>query len=230
MTRFRTEAAVSVSLAAALLWWRFGGLAAVSPGWLVAKFATVAVLALLAVSMRQRVAGSRLVATALGLHALGDVLIERRFELGLGAFLAGHLVWIALFWRHRRSLDELHGGRKLALGALAITAALVLAVLVPRLPAGPLAIAVPGYVAVLVLMAGSAWLARPAQPWLEVGGSLFVLSDALLGLREFAGLGGVGVVVWPLYVAAQLNLALGWLGRGPGAGTGDRNIRDDQSV
>jgi len=214
MRRLPAVFAVSASLLAALLWPVVESRALASPGWLVVKLLAVAPLAALAFAAGGRVVGARTLALALALHAAGDLLLERRFLAGLVAFLLGHLAYIALLWPRRRSLDELGGGLRVALGSVALVASLVLAVLVPRLGAG-LAVAVPLYVAVLVAMAGSALLARPAQPWLAVGATLFVTSDALLALERFVGIASAGAPVWPSYVLAQLFLSIGWLARGP---------------
>jgi uncharacterized membrane protein YhhN len=168
---------------------------------------------------RRAAARDGLLALALALHAAGDVLLELALLAGLAAFLAGHLAYVALFWPARRDADELGGAIRLALGALALVGALFLALLGPVLE-GAAVVAVPLYVVALLAMAGAALLAGRGQPLVGLGGLLFVASDALLAIELFlGGFGGaqgargwsVRLLVWPLYVAAQLALALGWV-------------------
>ena len=42
------------------------------------------------------------ITAVLALGALGDVALEHSQSVGGGAFLAGHIVAAALYWRHRR--------------------------------------------------------------------------------------------------------------------------------
>jgi uncharacterized membrane protein YhhN len=179
--------------------------------WLPVKGATVALLALWALTRRGEVEGAAALALALLAHAAGDVLLELSFLAGVGAFFAGHLLYIRLFWRHRLDLDDVGANEKLALGALALVAAGFLLVLRSRLH-GELAVAVPLYAAALATMGGAACLSRHGRPWVPLGALLFVLSDALLSLQLFAaGVAGGRLAVWPLYVLGQGAIAWGWL-------------------
>jgi uncharacterized membrane protein YhhN len=120
------------------------------------------------------------------------------------------LLYVRVFWRHRLALDDVGGGAKLAVGGLALFAAGFLAFLAPRL-AGALTPAIPIYVAALTAMGGAAWWCGHGRPWVPLGATLFVFSDALLGLELFAG-GAPGgrALVWPLYVTGQVAIATGW--------------------
>lgn len=187
--------------------------------WLAVKGAAVGLLAVWALAGRRRAADAGLLAAALLAHAAGDLLLEIAFLAGMAAFFAGHLLYIALFWRRRLALDDVGAGRKLGLGLIALVAALFVAVLAPRLH-GAMAIAVPLYASALAVMCGAAWLCRHGRPWVPLGATLFLASDALLSLQLFAGgVPGGRLAVWPLYVAGQGLIAWGWLrgGQEPGA-------------
>ena len=213
------RALVALALAGALVWLVASARGEAGGALLAAKAAPAVLLAAIAAG-RSAAPRDGLLALALVLHAAGDVLLEVAFLAGLAAFLAGHLAYLALFWPARRAVDELGGATKLGLGALALLGALFLALLGPGLE-GARAAAVPLYVAALLAMAGAALVSGRGQPWVSAGALLFVASDALLGLELFLGLGGSvepagarslpGLAVWPLYVAAQLALALGWV-------------------
>ena len=212
------RALVAIAVAAAALWLAATAAGTAAGALLAAKGAVLPLLALVAWRRRREIAGGAALAVALLLHGAGDLLLELAFLAGVGAFFAGHLVYIALFWRHRRAVDDLGGGAKLAIGMLALTGALFLALFGARL-GGALAIAVPLYVAALLTMAASALAAGRGQPLVGAGALLFVASDGLLAVELFlGGAGGGRLLVWPLYVAAQLAMALGWIRAGK---TGD---------
>lgn len=212
----------ALAVGTALIWagagWR--GLTDDAPALLLlAKCATVASLALVAFGRSRELPGGWLLALALGAHAAGDLLLELSLLAGVAAFFAGHLGYVRLFWRERRPIDELGGGAKLALGFVALAAAAFVLRLAPRL-AGVERVAIPIYIAALVTMAGSALVCRRGRPWVPLGAILFVASDALLSLGLFGrGFAGGRLLVWPLYAAAQMAIAWGWIGGGrrPGA-------------
>lgn len=220
--------------AAAAAGW-FAVLLATADGaaWLPVKGAAVALLALWAMSRRGRAPEAPWLAAALFSHAAGDLLLEVRFLAGMAAFFVGHLLYVRLFWRRRLDLDDVGAGLKLALGALALVAAGLLLFLRPRL-ADELALAVPLYAAALVAMSGAAWMCGRGRPWLPLGATLFLLSDALLALQLFAGgIAGGRLAVWPLYVLGQGLIAWGWMTDESPAGSSDegaRNIQADRSV
>jgi uncharacterized membrane protein YhhN len=222
-TRFpsRREAALlALALAAAVAWPIVDRDGAAGGALLLVKTTPVAALALLAFGRRRELAGGALLAGALAAHAAGDLLLEVAFLGGVAAFLCGHLGYLRLFWRERRPAAELGGGTKLALGLLALAVAGFASLLAPRLEAGALRVAIPLYVAALVSMAGSALLSRRGRPWIPAGALLFVASDALLAFGMFGRLpSGASRLVWPLYVIAQLMIALGWIARGAERGS-----------
>jgi uncharacterized membrane protein YhhN len=212
------RALVAAAIFGALVWLAASWRGDASGALLAAKAAPAALLAAVAAG-RSVAARDSLLPLALALHAAGDVLIELALLAGIVAFLAGHLVYVALFWPARREVDELGGATRLALGLLALVGALFVVLLAPVLE-GASIVVVPAYVAGLLAMAACALVSRRGQPLLAAGGALFVVSDALLATDLF--LGGVAgpsgrLLVWPLYVGAQLALALGWIRGGAAA-------------
>jgi len=159
----------------------------------------VALLALWA-AMQARNADGWLIALALALGALGDVLLETHgLTIGALAFLAGHLVAVLLYLRNARRS-----------GWLAVPIALGVTFLAWHLPvdrdaAGGIAI----YALGLGAMAGSAVVSR--FPLAALGAGLFVVSDLLI----FALLGPLaasplpGLLIWPTYFAGQALIAWG---------------------
>jgi len=171
---------------------------AIDTAW---KGAGVGLLALWA-AVQARSADGWLIAAALGLGALGDVLLETHgLTIGAIAFLAGHLVATLLYLRNRE-------------GAVwqAVVIALAVAATAWSLPADRSA--APGialYAAGLGAMFGSAAVSRFPQASVGLGAALFVLSDLLI----FGRLGPLaqsplpGLLIWPTYFAGQALIAWG---------------------
>jgi uncharacterized membrane protein YhhN len=201
---------LGLSLVAAVLYFA-AGVGNVAPeAAVVAK--GLAIPALAAIAWRRQ---ATLLASALLLHGLGDVLLEWRFLAGMAAFLIGHAVYVILFWRERRMPASAWAlARVAAVGLVGLAAMIFLA----RDLAGVLAVAVPLYAVALLAMASSAQLSRRGQPLVSVGALLFVASDLLLGLDRFGGWTGGAGAVWPTYWLAQLLLTAGWLGAAKSSG------------
>ena len=73
---------------------------------------------LAAIAARHR---AHLLASALLLHGIGDALIEFSFRGGMVAFLAGHVLYLVLFLRHRSAPAPASAWLRVALlGALGI--------------------------------------------------------------------------------------------------------------
>lgn len=165
------------------------------------KGSGVGLLALWAVA-QARSADGWLIAAALGLCTLGDVLLETHgLTIGAIAFLTGHVVAAVLYLRNR---------------AKPLWQALVIAVAVAALawwlPADRAA--APGialYAAGLGAMFGTAAISRFSPFTVGNGAALFVLSDLLI----FARLGPLtasdlpGLLIWPTYFAGQALIAWG---------------------
>jgi uncharacterized membrane protein YhhN len=168
-------------------------------------------VALLAAYALTRGAGhdARQIALVMVLGALGDVLIEWRLEAGALAFLAGHLVAIQLYWRHRRA--ALSPSQKLA--------ALAMLVLIPAisflLPADRSA--APGvtfYALGLGAMCAAAWTSSFSRYRVGLGAVLFAVSDLLIFARlgPMAGSALPGLLIWPLYYFGQVLICVGVIG------------------
>lgn len=146
---------------------------------------------------------------ALTLCLVGDValmpLIDK-FVVGLGAFLLGHLAFVVLFAQY--------GLENLQLAGIALILAAVLV-------AGPGRVIVQGAVhadralripviAYLVVITGTAVIGwSTAMPWVMAGTALFVVSDSILGWRQFVGQRPwMGPAVMITYHGAIASLAL----------------------
>lgn len=170
------------------------------------KTSGVALLALWAAT-RARSADGWLIAAALALGALGDLLLETHgFTIGGAAFAAGHVVAIALYLRNRRPNPS--SSQKL-LGYVIAPATVTTSALLAA-PAGQ-ALPVGAYAAFLGVMAATAWTSRFPRYRVGIGAVLFVVSDLLIFSR-FGALTGSdvpGLLIWPTYFAAQALIAWG---------------------
>ena len=145
----------------------------------------------------------------LGVHRLGRLDADKLFLFGLGAFLTGHLVYIAMFRRYLgRNWAPHKPARELGVMAVLVTLGLVLAMLHSSL--GPLLIPVVIYALVLASMAISALLAELGNPLAAIGALCFVASDAMLAITKFRGpFAELGPLIWISYYLAQLLIFLG---------------------
>ena len=163
-----------------------------------------ALLAAYALS-RHKGADSMAIAAVMGFGALGDVLIELKLEWGAAAFLAGHLIAIHLYLRHRRSALE---ASQKVLGL----ALLVLTPLISWKLTGSALVVV--YALGLGAMAGAAWISSFPRYRVGIGAVLFVASDLLI----FARMGAMqqsplpDLLIWPLYYFGQFLIATGVVG------------------
>ena len=181
-----------------------------------AKTLAVALLAVLAAMH----GGLPLLVAALALSAVGDALLsrdgEKAFLGGLASFLAGHIVYVALFLKTGGGLELLsaqswRGAIALAMAAFSIV---MLAALWRRV--GPqLRVPIAVYVGAILAMGLSALTTGNA--WVIAGAVLFIASDGLLAAERFllAAISPHRVwmryAVWVLYYAAQLAITLGFL-------------------
>ena len=147
--------------------------------------------------------------TGLVLCMVGDVLLlgsDRSFDLGLAAFLLGHLAYVGGF----RAALPLAGWPVMIAVPLAVAGIAVGAWLWPRL--GRRRPSVTVYIAVISLMVwgGLATSSSLALPWTAAAGALlFYLSDLAVARQRFVRPDFVNRAVGlPLYYAGQLLLAL----------------------
>ncbi|WP_423602673.1 lysoplasmalogenase family protein [Sphingomonas sp. MS122] len=171
------------------------------------KTSGVALLAAWAAS-RARSTDGWLIAGALALGALGDLLLEvvEGFTAGGAAFAAGHAVAIVLYLRNRRANPS--SSQKL-LGYLLAPATIGIAAPLAA-PAGQ-ALPVGVYAAFLGVMAATAWTSRFPRYRVGIGAVLFVVSDLLIfsrfGLLRESFV--PSLLIWPTYFAAQALIAWG---------------------
>ena len=162
-----------------------------------------------------RVKGRYQLAIMIGLllTALGDILLEysdATFLLGLGAFLLGHIAYIAAFLQDTRKLHPFYGAAAYAYGFFAAVFLMTTGDLGGMI--GPVYL----YILIITTMLwrAAARLDMPTLPRFSVwagliGAILFVVSDSILAFRLFGTpiqLGGAAVMV--TYWAGQLGIAL----------------------
>ena len=189
-----------------MLSWSLALPPAVATAW---KGAGVGLLAVYAATRARSLDGWLLVAV-LALGAAGDVLLEVvGLTKGALAFLAGHLVAIALYLRNRRS------GLARAdwtLAALLVPATVAAAFSLPADRAGAPGVAL--YAFGLAAMAASAWLSRFPRGRVALGALMFLVSDLLIFARagRLQGQAWVGDAIWVLYFAGQTLICVGVTG------------------
>ena len=166
---------------------------------------------------------SRILAAALSLSCLGDVLLHlggrRNFAFGVSAFLLAHVAYVALCVRRwPRPLRPAPGRLALA-GAVILYAVAFTAWLAPGL--GPFGLLVLAYAVAITAMAVAAILARFSTPLVAIGALLFVLSDSLIAAGRFrAAVPLAGLLIWPAYYVGQYLITMGVLRDRAGDGGG----------
>ncbi|TNE61713.1 MAG: lysoplasmalogenase [Alphaproteobacteria bacterium] len=177
----------------------------------VMKGAAVGLLALF-VLMNIRSVNHFLLFLALAASVAGDVLlalpIEQAFVKGLLAFGGAHVVFLLLYMRNRLPGREMTRPRINAATLVWVATGIAYFLMWPHL--GALLWYVVGYSALLALMATSAILSIYPPRLVGLGAILFLVSDALLGARQFLDVPAVfGYLVWASYYLAQLLMTLG---------------------
>ena len=146
---------------------------------------------------------------ALVLCLEGDIALlpaVDRFVLGLASFLLGHLVFIALFVQYGLPKLALAGGALVLVAALIGTVGIRVVQGAARKDPG-LRLPVAAYLLVISAMAVCGW--ATGRGWVIAGTTLFVISDALLGWRQFVRpQPWMAVAVMVTYHAAIVSLAI----------------------
>lgn len=177
---------------------------------LVAKPAVI--VALVGAALSAEVAdgvAQGLVVAALGASVVGDMVLavpEGRFEVGLGAFLAAHALYVPALARDVTTGPLVAGVAVVAVLVAVVAPRLVAAVrrISPRLVV-PVVVYVVAVGATAAVGVGTGTLAG------AVGGLSFLASDALLGWGRFVGAAPGGrVLVHVTYHLAQMALVV-WL-------------------
>jgi uncharacterized membrane protein YhhN len=148
-----------------------------------------------------------LITAVMAFGAAGDVLVgPAGFVVGGAAFMAGHLIAIALYQRNRRA----GLGRPAWLTAVAlIVATVVTAFLLPADRSAAPGVAL--YAAGLSTMAASAWLSRFPRGLVAAGAGMFLVSDLLIFARSgpLHGAAWLGFAIWGLYFVGQAMICTG---------------------
>jgi uncharacterized membrane protein YhhN len=171
------------------------------------KGAGVGLLALFAALSARRLDGW-LLAAVMALGAAGDMLLETSgLIVGALAFLAGHLLAVALYLRNRRrglSVTE----RTVGLALAAAIALVAFALPLDRAAAPGVGL----YALGLGAMTASAFISRFPRPLTALGALMFAVSDLLIFARTGRPLAHepwVGLTVWGLYFTGQVLIVLG---------------------
>ena len=145
-----------------------------------------------------------LISIGLVFCAIGDYTLQW-FIVGLSFFLIGHLFYIAAFLSTKEQQSP-----KSLLAGLALYGA-VMAIII----AGGLwqdgdvimAIAVTGYISVILTMGWTAW--RTKSNYAMIGAILFIISDSVLAINKFTvAIPAASEIIMITYYSAQVLLAL----------------------
>jgi len=168
-------------------------------------------VALLAIYALLRAPGTdgKLLAAMLAFGAAGDAAIEIDLRAGAACFFVGHLIAIALYWRHRRA--ALSPSQRLTTAALLILTPVIAWTLPADRSAAP---TVALYALALGGMAAAAWSSTFPRYRVGLGAVLFVASDLLIfsrmGLLAQSPL--PDLLIWPLYYVGQFLICVGGVG------------------
>lgn len=165
--------------------------------------------------------GPALLSAALLVSATGDAFLawdgDTAFRSGLGSFLVAHVLYIFLFARNGRGeASVLDNGLRTMAAALLVCAfaPIMLWVLVPKV-SRDLRLPILVYTSAIVMMVLAALTLH--KRLVIAGALLFMVSDAVLSAEKFLipatsrNRRWMPYVVWVLYYAGQLLIALGML-------------------
>ncbi len=177
----------------------------------IVKGSAVGLLAFF-VLIRSQTLNHLLLLLALIASVAGDVLLalplENSFVKGLSAFLIAHLLFVGLYIKNRMDWSDVSKGRKQTVFLLWIVSSASAFFVYPLL--GELLIPVLVYTFILTLMASMALFSRYPVFLTGFGAILFLISDAVLGARQFLNVPDyLSYVVWGTYYFAQLFMTLG---------------------
>jgi uncharacterized membrane protein YhhN len=147
-----------------------------------------------------------LLAAVMAFWSLGDGLLELDMVWGAIAFAIGHVVAIALFWRHKRVHPVL------SQRALAVAVFLIAPFIAFHLPGDhSFRLQAAGYTLFVAAMAAAAWNSNFPRYRVGLGAMAFVASDlfifARMGALEEGG--WVPYAIWGLYYIGVLMIATG---------------------
>jgi len=168
------------------------------PGDFLLKVSPIVCL-IIAVALSGTKGRQRLVIAALVFCGIGDVSLETgHFSFGLGAFLIGHLFYLAVFCRGLR----LTASRALILAGILAYGAGLMNFLTPHL--GEMKFAVWLYMSIIFSMTAAAVTGRDNHVLVAFGAVLFVVSDSLIAINRFVEpLPGARYWIMVLYYSGQ---------------------------
>ncbi len=180
--------------------------------WQVAAKSSAVGFLVLFVLVTAQTTNHMILLLALLASVAGDALLaipgENSFMQGLAAFFIAHIFYIGLFLKNRLPLEDVTGIRMRISALFWAGAGLGAYFLYPGL--GDMLIPVAAYSVVLALMATTAMMSRFPVRLVGSGAILFLVSDAVLGVRTFLDLDvGGPLSVWVPYYLGQLFLAVG---------------------
>ena len=169
------------------------------------------ILVLAAIGFMSKARLSNGLAIGLCFGALGDILLDIDFFLlGLVSFLISHLVYIALFGLTLKDIGQTQRGAAPFLVLLAFVMGGLVFWILPNL--GDMAVPVLAYFMVIMVMAALSYLTPFASLRVPIGASLFVLSDAMIGVSKFKmDFWAADQLIWMIYFAAQFLILTGFL-------------------
>lgn len=178
---------------------------------LLAKTIPVGLLALYAF-INIRTPDHILLGLALTMSALGDLSLELpvsdSFLRGLNGFTAAHLMFIILFLRNKTAVENISSRRLHVASFLWLFATVSCILLYPELV--EMKWKVLAYTVAVTGMATAAIISRYPVWMVGLGGSLFLLSDAILGANQFLSVPTwVAGFIWVFYYTAQFLITLG---------------------
>ena len=166
------------------------------------KGAGVALLAVYA-WVHHPVADAHRIALVMAFGALGDMVLEVSFAGGALAFLIGHLLAIALYLGHRRSV--------LSVADKAVAAVFLIGA--PALSFGLTGRPEVGFYGLgLGGMAAAAWASDFPCGKVGLGAALFLVSDLLIALDPITENPLPHLLIWPLYYFGQFLITVGVVG------------------
>jgi uncharacterized membrane protein YhhN len=178
---------------------------------LIAKPAATIAIGVLAVLVADDVSTGAVIAAIVGFACClaGDIALlpaVDRFVVGLASFLLGHIAFVVMF--ACLGLDAWGLGVVAVIGVAAVVAYVGRPIVAGARASDPkLAVPVQAYLAVISSMAIVGW--ATGRPAAVIGSGLFVLSDSILGWRQFVGeRPWMPVTVMVTYHAALAGLAL----------------------
>ena len=187
------------------------------PGSVVLKalgMAPLAVLVWRVLSKADRAGDARILATALALSCLGDVVLHldgrRYFAHALGAFLLAHLAYILLFTRSWPRPLRPSAGQVILAALVLLYGLVVCAWLWTGL--GRLLVPALAYACAITAMTVSTILAGFSRPFVWIGALLFLISDSLIAAGRFRmWMPLAALLIWPTYYLGQYGIAIGFL-------------------